>query len=81
MTVGKDDWYRGELEILPDAEPAQIDLRIEDCRCDYKGQASQAIFRVEGEEILLAAPRPGSPRPTVFDQNSGQLVRLKPIAD
>ena len=61
----------------PDVSPAQVDFHIEECRCSYVGQASEAIFEWTGDAIRLATPQPGSRRPTVFDGDSGQVVYLK----
>jgi uncharacterized protein (TIGR03067 family) len=79
--LGSDDWYTGNVVIRTDASPAEIDFEIEDCRCDFRGETSQAIFRWDGDSVVLSAPRPGSRRPTVFDENSGEVVRLKRIDD
>lgn len=75
--LGVDDWYRGTIALRPEMEPAEIDFLIEDCRCSLVGRTSKAIFAWDGDVITLAAPSPGSPRPTVFDEKSGQIVRLE----
>jgi hypothetical protein len=77
--VGPDDWYRGKISLRPDKVPAEVDFLIEECRCSFVGETSEAIFVWDGDALTLAAPRPGSPRPTIFDEDSGQLVRLKRI--
>lgn len=77
--LGPDDWYAGKIRVRPDADPAEIDFMIEDCRCTYRGMASQAIFRKEGETIVLAAPPPGSPRPKVFNPDDGRMVELRRV--
>ncbi len=79
--LGEDDWYQGRIEIRDQTSPAEIDFHIEECRCSYQGQASEGIFQWSGESILLAAPQPGASRPTVFDENSGNLVELKKIEE
>jgi len=79
--VGADDWYEGEIRLRPDSTPAEIDFYIRDCRCSYRGMSSKGIFRIDDESIVLATPSPGSARPTVFNENNGQMVRLKRIAE
>ena len=61
--------------------PAGIDFLIESCRCNLIGKTSKAIFAWDGDAITLATPSPGSPRPTVFDEKSGQVVRLERLAE
>ena len=69
--VGPDDWYKGEIAVRPDE--GAIDFMIEDCFCGYRGESSDAIYRWEGDTLILATPQPGSPRPTVFNEDSGQV--------
>jgi uncharacterized protein (TIGR03067 family) len=75
--LGPDDWYEGKIRLQPESDPAQIDFVIEDCRCNYRGMTSKAIFRVNGESIVLAAPQPGQARPKRFNKNDGRMVELK----
>jgi uncharacterized protein (TIGR03067 family) len=77
--LGPDDWYEGKIRLRPDRVPAEIDFMIEDCRCNYRGMTSQGIFRLDGESIILAAPRPGSTRPEAFNPNDGRIVELKRV--
>ncbi len=79
--LSADDWYEGKTEIRPEASPAEIDINIRDCRCSYRGETSKAIYRWEGDSIILAAPRPGAPRPSSFDERSGDVVRLERLPD
>jgi len=74
--AGEDDWYEGRIEIRDGERPPEIDFAIEDCRCSYKGAKSEAIYRWDGDSLLLAAPRPGAPRPTWFMEQSGQMMQL-----
>lgn len=74
--MSPDDWYRGEIFVRPDAEPAEIDLLIQDCRCGYKGASSHGIYRWEGLSLRLDAPSPGDPRPSRFGQRQGESVKL-----
>jgi uncharacterized protein (TIGR03067 family) len=74
--AGEDDWYSGHLAIRPDEDPAEIDFAIEDCHCSYKGMTSKAIYRWDGQSIVVSAPTPGSPRPQRFVEGSGQMMRL-----
>ena len=77
--AGEDDWYEGCVELREGERPAQIDFAIEDCNCSYKGTVSEGIFRWDGESLVVAAPRPGAPRPTWFVETSGQMMRLLPV--
>jgi uncharacterized protein (TIGR03067 family) len=77
--AGEDDWYEGRVELRDGERPAQIDFLIEDCRCSYKGMASEGIYRWDGESLILAAPQPGAPRPTWFVETSGSMMRLFPV--
>jgi uncharacterized protein (TIGR03067 family) len=77
--AGDDDWYEGRIALREREKPAQIDFAIEDCNCSYKGTISEGIFRWDGDSIVLAAPRPGAPRPTWFVETSGQMMRLMPV--
>jgi len=74
--AGEDDWYSGRVAIRPDEDPAEIDFAIEDCHCSYKGMTSKAIYRWEGESIVVSAPTPGNPRPQRFVESAGQMMRL-----
>ena len=76
--AGEDDWYEGRIELREGEKPAQIDFAIEDCNCSYKGTVSEGIFRWDGESLVVAAPRPGAPRPSWFVETSGQMMRLLP---
>ena len=78
---GEDDWYEGRIELRDGERPAQIDFLIDDCRCSYKGMTSEGIYRWDGESLILAAPRPGAPRPTWFVENSGSMMRLFPLGN
>ncbi len=79
--LGPDDWYKGEVEIRPDASPPEIDSHIQECRCEFRGETSKGIYRWDGDSNILSAPRPGSPRPAVFNLSSGEVVRLERIED
>ena len=76
---GEDDWYEGYVTIRDDTSPAQIDFTIEDCFCEYKGETSSGIFYEDDGTIVIAAPRPGAPRPTRFNPQLGDMLRLRPI--
>lgn len=77
---GPDDWYKGYVAISAEHDPGHLDFVIEDCRCSFKGMASEGIFYLDGESIVVAAPRPGSPRPRQFVETSGEMMRLRPLA-
>lgn len=77
---GPDEWYEGQLAVRPDSDPAQIDFKIEDCRCDFKGTTSKGIYYWhEDGSLVIAAPRPDSPRPEAFLHSTGQLMQLRRI--
>ena len=71
------DWYTGRVDVRDEGEPPEMDFVIEDCSCSHKGKTSQAIFRWEGESLVMAAPAPDDPRPTEFDESSGQMMELR----
>jgi len=75
------DWYTGRVEVRDEIEPSQLDFVIEDCQCKYKGMTSRAIFRWEGENLVMAAPAPDSPRPADFDESSGQMMELRRLGE
>jgi hypothetical protein len=75
------EWYAGRVDIRDEGEPSELDLFIEDCSCKFKGMTSRAIFRWEGEDLVMAAPEPGAARPLVFDESSGQMLELRRDAD
>jgi len=76
---GPDDWYAGYIAISTDQKPAHLDFVIEDCRCSFKGMASHGIFHWDGDSIVVAAPRPGTPRPRQFVETNGEMMRLRPL--
>ncbi|MCZ6834075.1 MAG: hypothetical protein O7F11_10040 [Acidobacteria bacterium] len=70
------DWYTGRIEVRVEIEPSELDFLIEDCQCKFKSMTSRAIFRWEGERLVMAAPEPGAARPPGFDESSGQMMEL-----
>jgi uncharacterized protein (TIGR03067 family) len=74
--TGDDDWYEGHIAIRSDGDPAQLDFVIDDCRCGYKGMTSQAIYRWNGDALVVSAPTPGDPRPEHFRAASSQMMHL-----
>lgn len=79
--AGTEDWYKGRILLRPDEAPAQIDFAIDDCQCSFKGMTSDGIYYWEGETLVIAAPRPGSPRPARFNEMSGEMMRLRRLAE
>jgi uncharacterized protein (TIGR03067 family) len=75
---GTDDWYEGRITVRADEQPAQIDFAIDDCMCSYKGMTSEGIYRWDGNDLVVSAPRPGDTRPRRFVRSSGQMMRLVP---
>jgi uncharacterized protein (TIGR03067 family) len=74
--VNGDQWYKGEVAIDAEADPARIDFIIRECDCGFLGKTSKGIFRWDGDTIEIRAPSPDDPRATEFDQKSGETMRL-----
>jgi len=74
--VDGEQWYKGEIVIDAGTDPARIDFTIRECDCTLVGKTSEAIFRWDGEALEIRAPSPGDPRPTAFDEKSGETMRL-----
>lgn len=74
--VSGEQWYKGQLVVDTEADPARIDFVIEDCECGFADKTSEGIFRWDGESIEVRSPTPGDPRPTEFDVKSGETMRL-----
>lgn len=74
--VQGEQWYKGEVVIDAEADPARIDFTIRECNCGFVDKTSKGIFRRDGDGIEIRAPAPGDPRATVFDQESGETMRL-----
>ena len=49
--------------------------------CGYKGESSDAIYRWDGETITVGTPMPGTPRPTFFNEQRGQVANLVRIEE
>jgi uncharacterized protein (TIGR03067 family) len=77
--AGADDWYKGEILVHPGHDPAWIDLRIDDCRCSFKEMTSQGIYYWDDGSLVIAAPTPGKPRPRRFNENNGEMMRLRKL--
>jgi len=78
---GVDDWYKGQVVLRPDEDPAHFDFVIEDCRCELKGQTSTGIYYWKDDALVISAPRPGSRRPMRFNDRSGDMMRLEKMLD
>ena len=74
--VQGEQWYKGEVAIDAEADPARIEFTIRECDCGFVGKTSKGIFRWDGDVIQIRAPEPGKPRPTEFDEKSGETMRL-----
>jgi uncharacterized protein (TIGR03067 family) len=74
--VDGEQWYKGEVVIDTEADPARIDFTILECDCGFLDKTSEGIFRWDGDRIEIRAPAPGDPRPTKFDEKSGETMRL-----
>ena len=78
---GTDDWYKGQVVLRPDEDPAHFDFVIEDCRCELKGQTSSGIYYWKDDSLVISAPRPGRQRPLRFNDRSGDMMQLEKIRD
>ena len=74
--VDGEQWYKGEVVIDAEADPARIDFIIRECDCGFLGKTSKGIFRWDGDVIEIRAPSPDDPRATEFDEKSGETMRL-----
>ncbi len=74
--VEGEQWYKGEVVIDAEADPARIDFTIRECNCGFVDKTSKGIFRWNGDMIEIRAPAPGDPRPTDFDEEAGETMRL-----
>ncbi|MDH3629158.1 MAG: hypothetical protein OEV00_13750 [Acidobacteriota bacterium] len=74
--VQGEQWYKGEIVIDTEADPARFDFIIRECDCNHVDKTSTGIFRWVGDVIEIRAPEPGDPRPTEFDEESGETMRL-----
>ena len=74
--VQGEQWYKGEVVIDAEADPARIDFTIRECDCGFVDKTSKGIFRWDGDVIEIRAPEPGASRATKFDKESGETMRL-----
>ena len=74
--VDGEQWYKGEVVIDAEADPARIDFTIRECDCGFVDKTSTGIFRWDGDVIEIRSPEPGDPRPTEFDEEAGATMRL-----
>ena len=74
--VDGEQWYKGEVVIDAEADPARIDFTIRECDCRFVDKTSKGILRWDGDVIEIRAPAPGDPRATEFDKESVQTMRL-----
>ena len=79
--VGPDDWYRGKIFVRSSKDLSEIDFLIQDCVCGNKGQSSDAIYRWDGDTVIVGTPMPGRPRPTFFNEHKGEVVTLRRMED
>jgi uncharacterized protein (TIGR03067 family) len=74
--VHGEQWYKGEVVIDAEADPAQIDFTIRECNCGFVDKTSKGIFRWDGDRIEIRAPEPGPARPMEFDEEADETMRL-----
>jgi uncharacterized protein (TIGR03067 family) len=75
-SVHGEQWYKGEVVIDAEADPARIDFTIRECKCGFMDKTSKGIFRWDGDGIEIRAPEPGAARPTEFDVEADETMRL-----
>ena len=61
--VEGEQWYKGEVVIDGEADPARIDFIIRECNCGFVDKTSKGIFRWNGDGIEIRAPEPGRHAP------------------
>lgn len=72
--------YVCKITVDPKATPhATVDLAIKDGPDEAKGQTSKAIYKVDGEKLILCVALPGRDRPSKFEQDGDDayLFELK----
>lgn len=76
QAVDGEQWYKGEIALDEQTLPARIEFTILECECGFLNKTSTGIFRWDGDVLEIRAPAPGDPRPTEFDDESGDTMRL-----
>lgn len=69
-------WYKGTVELKANSSPKQLKLKIKESGIpQYAGKTSLAIYKIEGDQLTLAANQPGHPTPPPsFEETSGAVV-------
>lgn len=65
--IAPDDWCRGTFVLNEKAQPEQMDLMLNEAAPESVGKLNLVIYEIQGNELKIAACRPGSPqRPADF---------------
>ncbi len=72
----QDEWYAAKLKLIPNTNPKQADVLIEDCSVPkYKQKTAKAIYRIEGKTLTIAANEPGDEAmPAGFERSNRSRV-------
>ena len=73
------EWFKGNAVLNEESTPRQIDFTISECAIpDHVGKTSKAIYKLEGNTLTLAGPRPGDEsRPNSFDPSGARVFRCE----
>jgi uncharacterized protein (TIGR03067 family) len=65
--IAPDDWCRGTFVLNEQVQPKQMDLMLNEAAPESAGKLNLVIYEIQGNELKIAACRPGSPeRPADF---------------
>lgn len=60
--VNADDWCKGTFTVRKDTNPRQIVGTLTECHIhQYVGKTAYAIYRLEGDTLMVTANEPGNP--------------------
>jgi uncharacterized protein (TIGR03067 family) len=56
------DWCRGTFVLNEQAQPKQMDLMLNEAAPESVGKLNLVIYEIQGNDLKIAACRPGSPQ-------------------
>jgi uncharacterized protein (TIGR03067 family) len=60
--------YKGKIKADKDAKPyATLDIELTDGPDDAKGKTAKAVYKLEGDKLVIAVAVPGGDRPKDFE--------------
>lgn len=73
------EWYKGTFTLREDTNPKQMIVTITDCPAQqYIGKVSNAIYKIENGNLIIAGNEPGNPAvPASFDAPGSRLITFK----